>query len=137
MGISFHNEGISFQLKEKNRHKKWIRECIQSHQKIPGEIAYVFTSNERLRLMNREYLNHNYFTDVITFDYTEEKCVSGDIFISVEQVVLNAETFGTDAEDELRRVMIHGVLHLMGHTDSTKSEKEEMRNLENEALLLW
>ena len=137
MAISFHNEGISFQLKEKNRHKKWIRECIQSHQKIPGEIAYVFTSNERLRLMNREYLNHNYFTDVITFDYTEEKCVSGDIFISVEQVVLNAETFGTDSEDELRRVMIHGVLHLMGHTDSTKSEKEEMRNLENEALLLW
>jgi rRNA maturation RNase YbeY len=137
VGISFHNEGISFQLKEKNRHKKWIRECIQSHQKIPGKIAYVFTSNEQLRLMNREYLNHNYFTDVITFDYTEEKCVSGDIFISVEQVVLNAETFGTDAEDELRRVMIHGVLHLMGHTDSTKSEKEEMRNLENEALLLW
>ena len=137
MAISFHNEGIAFKLKEKNRLKKWIRECIESHQKIPGEISYIFTSNEQLRLMNREYLNHNYFTDVITFDYTEEKCVSGDIFISVEQVVLNAETFGTDAEDELRRVMIHGVLHLMGHTDSTKSEKEEMRNLENEALLLW
>jgi rRNA maturation RNase YbeY len=137
VAISFHNEGISFKLKEKNRLKKWIRECIESHQKIPGEITYIFTSNEQLRLMNREYLNHNHFTDVITFDYTEEKLISGDIFISVDQVILNADRFGADTSEEFRRVMIHGVLHLMGFADTTNAEKEEMRNLEEQALLLW
>jgi probable rRNA maturation factor len=137
VAISFHNEGITFQLKEKNRHKKWIGDWIHSHQKIPGKITYIFTSNELLRLMNREYLNHNYFTDVITFDYTEGETLSGDIFISVDQVILNAGTFDTETNEELRRVMIHGVLHLMGYADRTDPEKQEMRNLENEALLLW
>jgi rRNA maturation RNase YbeY len=137
VAVSFHKEGVSFQLKEKNRHKRWIHASIKSKAKIPGELAIIFTSNEQLRLMNREYLNHNYFTDVITFDYTEEGIISGDIFISVDQVNLNAATHGTKPDDEMRRVMIHGVLHLMGFRDGTGDEREEMRKLEEEALLLW
>ena len=87
--------------------------------------------------MNREYLNHNYHTDVITFDYTDEDIISGDVFISVEQVKKNAHFYRVDAEEEIRRVMIHGVLHLMGYMDSSSEEKEIMREKENEALNLW
>jgi len=137
VAISFHNEGISFQLKEKNRHKKWIGNIIVTHQKRTGPIAIIFTSNEQLLLMNRAYLNHNYFTDVITFDYSGEGILSGDIYISVEQVFLNADDYGSEASEELRRVMIHGILHLAGYGDSTVEERKKMRKLENEALNLW
>lgn len=137
MAVTFHNDDISFQLKKKNRHKRWIRESIRAKERSPGDIAFIFTFNERLRLMNREYLNHNYFTDVITFDYTERGIISGDVFISVDQVIANAASHGTEPDEELRRVMIHGVLHLMGFRDGTDKEREEMRNLEDEALLLW
>ena len=87
--------------------------------------------------MNREYLNHNYFTDVITFDYTEGDIISGDIFISLEQVTMNAEVYGAGRVEEIRRVMIHGVLHLLGFKDETDEEKATMREKENEALHLW
>ncbi len=137
MAVSFHNEDVSFQLKEKNRHKRWIRESIETENKVPGEIAIIFTSNALLRRMNREHLNHNYFTDVITFDYTEGNIISGDVFISVDQVRVNAKAYNSELSEEMRRVMIHGILHLMGYKDGTGEEKNEMRNLENEALLLW
>ncbi len=137
MGISFHSENIQFDLKQKLKHKQWIWKCIETYQRTPGELAYVFTSNEQLLLMNREYLNHNYFTDVITFDYTEGNIISGDVFISLDQVKLNAEIYGTDPVEELRRVMIHGILHLLGLMDETDEEKETMRKKENEALHLW
>lgn len=137
MAISFHNEGIRFDVKEKVRHKKWIRRSIESHQKNPGKISYIFTSNEQIRLINREYLNHNHFTDVITFDYTEGDLISGDIFISVEEVRKNAQFYDVDEEKEMKRVMIHGVLHLMGYGDSTSEERKIMREKENEALNLW
>ena len=97
----------------------------------------MFTSNEQLKLINQEYLNHNYFTDVITFDYTSENVVSGDIFISVDQVKLNAEMYAVSFQEELRRVLIHGVLHLMGYNDASVEEKELMREKENDALHLW
>ena len=87
--------------------------------------------------MNREYLNHNYFTDVITFDYSEGESVSGDIFISIDQVRENAKIFAVTEEEELRRVMIHGVLHLIGFRDSTEAEKKVMQKMENDALHLW
>jgi probable rRNA maturation factor len=135
--ISFHSEGIRFELKEKIKHKKWIRKWLESHQLQAGEISYVFTSNERLRLMNKEFLNHNYFTDVITFDYVEGNSISGDVCISIDQVNINAEFFGVSKEEELRRVLIHGVLHLMAYSDATDEEKRIMREKENEALHLW
>ena len=86
MDISFHNEGIRFELKAKIKHKKWIRKWLDSHQFQAREISYVFTSNEQLKLMNKKFLNHNYFTDVISFDYSNGKCISGDVFISIDQL---------------------------------------------------
>ena len=137
MAISFHNEGIPFKLKLKNRHKEWIRSVIVSHHKVPGNLTFIFTSNEQLKLMNQEYLNHNYFTDVITFDYTDGNVTSGDVFISLEQVIENAEFYGVATDEELRRVMIHGVLHLIGYRDASFKEKNIMQKKENEALHLW
>jgi rRNA maturation RNase YbeY len=135
--ISFHSEGIRFELKAKIKHKKWIRKWIESHQLQAGEISFVFTSNEQLRLKNKKFLNHNYFTDVITFDYSSGNKISGDVFISMDQIRINADIYGVSIEDERRRVMIHGVLHLMAYSDSSDEEKESMRKKENEALHLW
>ena len=137
MSVSFHTEDISFNLQQKLRHKQWIREWILQHDKIPGDLSYVFTSNERIRHINQEYLNHNYFTDVISFDYSVDRIVSGDIFIGVEEVKKNADFYKQDFEHELRRVMIHGVTHLLGFADQSQEEKEIMREKENEALHLW
>ena len=137
MPVSFHTEEVKFNLKHKLKLKKWIREWIVGNNRAPGTLSFVLTSNERIRLINSEYLNHNYFTDVISFDYTEGEIISGDIVISVEEVKKNAEFYGADLEDELRRVMIHGINHLLGYSDSSQEEKEIMRKKENEALHLW
>jgi len=137
VAISFNSENITFDLKQKIRHKQWIRTYVKFQQQLPGDLNFIFTSNERLRLMNREYLNHNYFTDVITFDYTDDNITSGDIFISMDQVKKNAKFYAVEDDEELRRVMIHGVLHLLGFKDDSSDEKETMREKENEALHLW
>ena len=137
MAISFHSEGIRFELKQKLRHKQWIEKCIQSYKKIPGELSFIFTSDEQLLLMNRKYLDHDYFTDVITFDYTVGDIISGDIYIGVDQVNKNAAFYGVEPEEELRRVMVHGILHLLDYKDVSSEEKRAMRKKENEALHLW
>ena len=137
MAISFHSEGISFDLEKKIRHKKWIRQWIESAGKVQGPLNFIFTSNEQLRLMNQEYLIHNHFTDVITFGYGDENITSGDVFISIDQVMKNAEFYRVSVDEELRRVMIHGVLHLMGFNDGSAEERKGMREKENEALHLW
>jgi probable rRNA maturation factor len=137
VSVSFHSEHLTFNLKQKTRHKDWIKRCVSLHSKIPGDINFIFTSNEHILRINRDYLNHNYFTDVITFDYTEGDIISGDVFISLDQVKENASFYEVPAEDELRRVMIHGVLHLIGVKDSTNGERETMMEMENEALHLW
>ena len=137
MSVSFHTEEVKFNLKHKLRHKQWVREWILTNHKSPGNISFLFTSNEQIKLINKEYLNHNYFTDVISFDYTEKDLVSGDIVISVEEVKKNADFYGADLDEELRRVMIHGVTHLLGYMDVSQEEKEIMREKENEALHLW
>jgi len=135
--VSFHTEEVKFNLKNKRLLKQWIGEWILQNQKTPGNLNFLFTSNERIKLINQQYLNHNYFTDVISFDYTEGNLVSGDIVISVEEARKNAKFYGVEWLDEIRRVMIHGVLHLMGYSDGTKEEQEIMRKKENEALHLW
>jgi rRNA maturation RNase YbeY len=137
VSISFHTEEVNFNLKQKLRHKKWIKEWIAKNYKVPGVLSFVFISNERIRLINQEYLNHNYFTDVITFEYTEGDFISGDIFVSVDEVKKNADYYGADIDDEIRRVMIHGVTHLLGYQDGNEEEKRIMRKKENEALHLW
>ncbi len=137
MPVSFHTENISFQLKQKVKHKHWVRAWISSQNAQCGRVSFVFTSNDQIKSINQSYLNHNYFTDVITFDYSEGELISGDIFISIEEVKINARLYGTEMLDELRRVMIHGITHLLGYKDGTEKERAVMREKENEALHLW
>ena len=131
--IYFHSE-TDFILKEQQKFASWIAACITSFDKEVGELNYIFLNDERLLKMNQEYLGHDTLTDIITFDYCENNSISGDIFISVERVEQNAEKFEVLFEEELKRVMIHGVLHLLGFNDKTAKEKEKMRDLENRCI---
>ena len=137
MPVTFHTENIHFNLKQKLIHKQWIKQWIDSKNAVCHKLSIIFTSNKQIRLINNKYLNHDYDTDVISFDYTDGDLISGDIFISVEQVRVNAKSYNTEEEEELRRVMIHGVNHLLGYNDSSDEERKIMRQLENEALHLW
>ena len=137
MPVKFHTEQVSFNLKQKLKHKQWINSWLDSHDSVCGELDFIFVSNKRIRLINQKFLNHDYNTDVITFDYGEGREISGDIFISIEQVRINALSYETEEDEELRRVMIHGVNHLLGYKDSNEEEREIMRQMENEALNLW
>ena len=132
--IHFHSEDIPFIVKKKRHLKKWITETIESKKRKAGEISFIFCSDAYLLAINQQYLQHNTYTDIITFDYTKDakdKLVSGDIFISTERVKENAEKFSKTMEHELHRVMIHGILHLLGYTDKKKQDKEEMTKQEN------
>ena len=137
MPVTFHTEKTNFNLGQKLRHKRWINLWIDSQKAECGKLSFVFTSNKHLKLINLKYLNHNYNTDVITFDYTEGDLISGDIFISIEQVRINAGSYSTEEDEELRRVMIHGVNHLLGYGDGNEEERLTMRQMENDALHLW
>ena len=114
----------------------WIRRVASEYGKKCGDIAYIFCSDEKILEVNKAYLQHDYYTDVITFDYTEGDKIGGDIFISVDTVRSNAEQFGTDYDEELHRIIIHGVLHLCGINDKGPGEREIMTRHENEALKL-
>jgi rRNA maturation RNase YbeY len=137
VSVSFHTEKTEFSLGKKLLHKRWIKQWIESKGAVCGSISFIFTSNKQIKLLNQKYLNHYYFTDVITFGYSDNEVIAGDIFISVDQVRLNAVSYGTDECEEFRRVMIHGVIHLMGYDDGTDEERETMHQMENEALHLW
>ena len=136
MAIQFSHEDIKFDLKRKAVLKKWIKAVIEKEKKETGIINYVFTSDESLLKINMKYLDHNTYTDIITFDYSKGKKVSGDIFISVDRVKDNADKFEVGFNEELSRVMIHGVLHLCGYKDKTKTDSGLMRGKENAALRL-
>lgn len=112
----------------------WIKQVANSYNKKLGDIAYIFCSDEEILRVNREYLKHDYYTDIITFDYTENNVISGDLFISLDTVKTNAEQFGQPYERELHRVIIHGILHLCGINDKGPGEREIMENAENKAL---
>ena len=132
--ISFQNQSISFKLKNKTKLKLWIKTIVDKEKYALGAINYIFCSDDELLEINIKHLNHNTFTDIITFDYTENKKISSDIFISIDRVIENSKKFNTTFENELHRVMIHGVLHLCGYKDKTKSDVELMRKKENLAL---
>lgn len=137
MPVTFHTEKSDFILVKKLQHKRWIKLWIESREAVCGNLSFIFTSNTKIKQINLKYLNHNYFTDVITFNYTKDNIISGDIFISVDQVSINAMSYDTEKEEEIRRVMIHGVIHLLGYNDGNDQERETMRQMENEALHLW
>tara|TARA_B100001939_G_C16608258_1_gene473968 strand:- start:71 stop:490 length:420 start_codon:yes stop_codon:yes gene_type:complete len=128
--IYYHSE-CDFQLKDKQSITKWLKDAISTENKELGEINYIFCDDQYLLKKNQKYLQHDTFTDIITFDYTEENRLSADIFISIERVKENAITFAVPFETELRRVIIHGVLHLMGYKDKSDKETETMRCKEN------
>ena len=132
--ISFQNQSISFKLKNKTKLKLWIKTIVDKEKYALGALNYIFCSDDELLEINIKHLNHNTFTDIITFDYTENKKISSDIFISIDRVIENSKKFDTTFENELHRVMIHGVLHLCGYKDKTKPDAELMRKKENAAL---
>jgi probable rRNA maturation factor len=129
--ITFNSE-TSFTLKNQNKLVKWIGDVVSSEGFQVAEINYIFCDDSYLNKINQEFLNHDTFTDIISFDYTLGKEVGGDIFISIERVLENAEKFNEVFETELHRVMIHGILHFMGYKDKTKKEKTLMRTKEDE-----
>jgi probable rRNA maturation factor len=135
--ISFQNLSIPFKLKEKTKIKLWIKTIIDKEKHTLGTINYMFCNDDELLEINIKHLNHNTLTDIITFDYTEHKTISSDIFISVDRVLENSIKFEVTFEEELHRVMIHGVLHLCGYKDQSKPDAELMRKKENWALKLF
>lgn len=113
---------------------KWVRAVAASYGKRVGEVVYVFCNDDKILEVNRQYLKHDYFTDIITFDYCEGDMLSGDLFISLDTVRTNAELFHKTYDDELHRVIIHGILHLVGINDKGPGEREIMEAAENKAL---
>lgn len=120
----------------KRETSEWIKAVAATYNKKVGEVAYIFCSDEKILEVNRQYLEHDYYTDIITFDYTEGNCISGDLFISLDTVRTNAEQFGQPYERELYRVIIHGILHLCGINDKGPGERELMEAAENRALAM-
>lgn len=131
--IEFNFE-TDFELNNETALKKWISEIIFSEGYEFGEILYVFCDDEYLHKLNIEYLNHDTLTDIISFDYKVGKQINGEIYISVERVAENANDFKTNFQDELHRVMIHGILHFCGYKDKSESEESSMRAKEDESL---
>ena len=132
--ISFHNEGVTTKTPSKRLLKAWIKEFVSNHGKKVGELAFIFCSDEKILEVNQNFLQHDYYTDIITFDYCEDQTVSGDIFISVERVAENAISHKVEYKAELLRVIAHGVLHLIGFQD--KSPKKKIEMTENEDLCI-
>lgn len=134
--ISFNYE-TDFELQDEARYEGWISEVIESEDKTEGEINYIFCDDEYLLQKNIEFLDHDTLTDIISFDYTMGNLISGDIFISVERVKDNAADFGVSFDDELRRVMAHGVLHYCGYKDKSEEDSTIMRSKEDEKMKLF
>ncbi len=135
--VTFHSEYSETIDLQEDIARQWIIDVITRENKQPGTLAFIFCDDEYLQQINRKYLNHHDLTDIITFDYTDElESISGDIFISYERVRENANILGLTPDEELYRVMIHGVLHLLGYKDSTYKDKELMREKENYYLSL-
>jgi len=129
--IQFCTEDITFSLKEKLKHKAWLNEVAKQEGKKILELTYVFCSDEYLLQINQEYLNHDTLTDIVTFDNSEDpKKIEGDIFISIERVLENGNKLGT-SDTELERVMVHGLLHLLGYKDKKKEDKALMTEKED------
>ena len=129
--ISYYFEDTYFVFKEKNLNGRWLRMVAESEVKRLGDISIIFCSDNYILDVNQRYLEHDYFTDIITFDYCEGNRLSGDLFISVDSVRENSLEYGTEFKDELNRVIVHGVLHLIGYDDHTDEDVMTMREKEN------
>ncbi|MGB5203082.1 rRNA maturation RNase YbeY [Eudoraea sp.] len=134
--INYHYEG-EFILENNNKYTSWIKNVLESENAQLGELSYIFCTDEYLIKLNQKYLDHNSYTDIITFDYSEKDIISGEIYISVDRVRDNALHFKEEFNIELQRVMAHGVLHLLGYKDKTEKEREKMRTKENEKIKMF
>ena len=134
--ITYNVDGVKMPKIKKRETTAWIRAVAATYGYKVGEVGYMFVDDEKILEVNNEYLGHDYYTDVITFDYDEPGIVSGDIVISLDTVRTNAEKFGKEYDDELHRVIIHGILHLCGINDKGPGEREIMEAEENKALAL-
>ncbi len=134
--ISYNAEGVRMPKLRKRDTSAWIKAVAADYGRTVGEVGYMFVDDEKILEVNREYLGHDYYTDVITFDYDEDNVVSGDIVISLDTVRSNAELFGKSYDEEFYRVLIHGILHLCGINDKGPGEREVMEAAENKALAM-
>lgn len=134
--ITYNTINVKMPAIRRRNTSAWIKAVAASYGKRTGDIAYVFCDDEEILRVNREYLQHDYYTDIITFDYSEGDTIAGDLFISLDTVRTNAAQFDTTYDEELRRVIIHGILHLCGINDKGPGEREQMEAAENQALAL-
>lgn len=134
--ISYQTEGVKMPDIKKRDTSAWIKRVAESYGKKCGDIAYIFCNDEKILEVNKEYLQHDYYTDIITFDYCEEDTLNGDLFISLDTVRTNAEMLGVEYAQELHRVIIHGILHLCGIDDKGEGEREIMEAAEDKALAM-
>lgn len=135
--VSYYFEDTDFRLKAKTRIKYWLKLVAESEVYRLGNVSVIFCSDNYILDINQRFLQHDYFTDIITFDYSEGDRISGDLFISVDSVRENSLEYGTKFEDELHRVIVHGILHLIGYDDHTEEDVRVMRAKENYYLLLY
>ena len=134
--ISYQTINVKMPAIKRRANSAWIKAVAASYGKKVGEVAYIFCDDEKILEVNRQYLNHDYYTDIITFDYCTDHIVSGDLFISLDTVRSNAEAFGKTYDEELHRVIIHGILHLCGINDKGPGEREIMEAAEHKALAI-
>lgn len=134
--ISYNVDGVKMPVIKKREYNAWIKKIAAQYDKRVGEIAYIFVDDEKILEVNRQYLQHDYYTDIISFDYSEGTMISGDLFISLDTVRSNAQQLGVSYHREFDRVMIHGILHLCGINDKGPGEREIMEAAENKALSL-
>ena len=134
--ISYNTVNVKMPAIRRRDTSAWVKAVAASYGKKVGEIAYIFVDDEEILRVNREYLQHDYYTDIITFDYTEGDTISGDLFISLDTVRTNAEQFDKPYDEELHRVIIHGILHLCGINDKGPGEREQMEAAEDKALAM-
>ncbi len=136
MPIRYFSEQVEFEIKNKRKISNWILSVAKKEKKAIGDLTYVYCSDDYLWSLNQKFLNHKTLTDIITFDYSEGKTLAGEIYISIERVAENAQKFKVGFEDELHRVMIHGILHLAGYKDKRSAQKALMRKKEEACLSL-
>ena len=134
MAFYFTTEEIESPNIQEEKIQEWIQKIVKEYSKKTGDITYVFTSDSYILKINQQYLQHDYYTDIITFDYSENDIISGDLFISLDTVRSNAKKYNVTFLEELHRVIIHGILHLLGFNYKTEEENLQMRGLENKAL---
>lgn len=134
--IHFLNDDHSFSWEDQNTLRNWLLSVCKFEEKALTELTYVYCTDERLLTINQQHLSHDYFTDIITFDLSEDSSIEGEVYISIDRVLENAEIFEVTSELELCRVHVHGLLHLIGYDDHTESDRKIMRNKENTYLSL-